>query len=57
MIGKMLGPFEIIALIGEGGMGEVWKARDTRLGRIMAIRRSRSSTASDSSRKRDPLRR
>jgi serine/threonine protein kinase len=39
MIGKTLGPYEIIALIGAGGMGEVWKARDTRLGRIVAIKK------------------
>jgi serine/threonine protein kinase len=32
-----LGPYEILSLIGEGGMGEVWKARDTRLNRIVAM--------------------
>jgi eukaryotic-like serine/threonine-protein kinase len=37
--GERLGPYEIVALIGAGGMGEVWKARDTRLGRIVAIKR------------------
>ena len=31
--GDKLGPYEIAFRIGEGGMGEVWKARDTRLGR------------------------
>jgi eukaryotic-like serine/threonine-protein kinase len=36
--GDKLGPYEILALIGAGGMGEVWKARDTRLGRIVAIK-------------------
>ena len=36
--GTKLGPYEIIAPIGAGGMGEVWKARDTRLGRIVAIK-------------------
>jgi hypothetical protein len=31
--GKKLGPYEIVAPIGAGGMGEVYKARDTRLDR------------------------
>jgi len=37
-VGAKLGPYEIIAAIGKGGMGEVWKARDTRLDRIVAIK-------------------
>lgn len=37
-VGAKLGPYEIIADIGKGGMGEVWKARDTRLDRIVAIK-------------------
>jgi serine/threonine protein kinase/tetratricopeptide (TPR) repeat protein len=36
--GDRLGPHEIVALIGAGGMGEVYKARDTRLGREVAIK-------------------
>ena len=36
--GTRLGPYEIVAQIGAGGMGEVWKARDTRLGRTVAIK-------------------
>jgi Tol biopolymer transport system component len=36
--GDRLGPHEIVALIGAGGMGEVYKARDTRLGRDVAIK-------------------
>src|SRR6202012_1972139 len=37
--GTQLGPYEILSLIGEGGMGEVWKARDSRLDRVVAIKR------------------
>jgi serine/threonine protein kinase len=37
-VGAKIGPYEIIAAIGRGGMGEVWKARDTRLDRIVAIK-------------------
>jgi serine/threonine protein kinase len=36
--GDKLGPYEIIAPIGKGGMGEVWKARDPRVGRDVAIK-------------------
>jgi hypothetical protein len=36
--GTRLGPYEIVALIGAGGMGEVYKARDTRLDRTVAIK-------------------
>jgi serine/threonine protein kinase/cephalosporin-C deacetylase-like acetyl esterase len=36
--GARLGPYEIVALIGAGGMGEVYKARDTRLDRTVAIK-------------------
>ena len=36
--GSKLGPYEILAPIGAGGMGEVYKARDTRLQRIVAIK-------------------
>ena len=36
--GTRLGPFEILAPIGAGGMGEVYRARDQRLGRDVAIK-------------------
>ncbi|HXH91131.1 MAG TPA: protein kinase [Thermoanaerobaculia bacterium] len=36
--GSRLGPYEMVALIGAGGMGEVYKARDTRLDRSVAIK-------------------
>ncbi|MGZ4779812.1 MAG: serine/threonine-protein kinase, partial [Thermoanaerobaculia bacterium] len=36
--GKRLGPYEILAPIGAGGMGDVYRARDTRLGRELAIK-------------------
>src|SRR6202521_5084288 len=37
--GAPLGPYVLLAPIGAGGMGEVWKARDTRLNRIVAVKR------------------
>jgi eukaryotic-like serine/threonine-protein kinase len=36
--GDKLGPYEVVARIGAGGMGEVYQARDTRLNRIVAIK-------------------
>ena len=42
-----LGPYEIISLIGAGGMGEVYRARDQRLGRDVAIKILPASFAAD----------
>jgi eukaryotic-like serine/threonine-protein kinase len=39
--GTRLGPYEIVAPIGAGGMGDVYKARDTRLDRVVAIKISK----------------
>src|ERR1051326_592824 len=49
--GKNLGPYEILGPIGAGGMGEVYKARDTRLNRTVAIKVLPEQVASDPERK------
>ncbi len=45
--GSRLGVYEIVSLIGHGGMGEVYRARDTRLARDVALKMLRSAEASD----------
>ena len=49
--GTLLGPYEISAQIGVGGMGEVYKARDTRLDRTVAIKVLPSEVAGDPERR------
>ena len=49
--GASLGPYEILAPIGAGGMGEVYRARDTRLGRDVAIKILPSETVTNPQRK------
>jgi serine/threonine protein kinase len=48
--GSHLGPYEIVAAIGAGGMGEVYRARDPRLGREVAIKVLPASFSADAER-------
>ena len=50
-VGRRLGPYEIIAPLGAGGMGEVYRARDTRLDRSVAIKILPSELAADPDRR------
>ena len=45
--GVKLGPYEIVAPLGAGGMGEVWRARDTTLDREVALKFITVSFADD----------
>ena len=48
--GTRLGPYEITALLGEGGMGAVYRAQDTRLGREVAVKVLREDATTDKDR-------
>jgi serine/threonine protein kinase len=51
-LGSKLGSYEVLSLLGAGGMGEVYRARDTRLGRLVAIKVLPTERMADENRRR-----
>ena len=52
--GTRLGPYEVLAPVGAGGMGEVYRARDPRLGRDVAVKVLPAAFSADPERHRAP---
>jgi eukaryotic-like serine/threonine-protein kinase len=50
-LGARLGVYEVLSVLGAGGMGDVYRARDTRLGREVAIKVLPAPLATDSNRR------
>src|SRR5215208_5970819 len=47
LIGRLVGPYEVLSQIGAGGMGEVYLARDTKLDRHVAVKLPAADVAAD----------